>query len=112
MSIGELATATNVKIVTIRYYEQVGLMPAPARTEGNYRSYNAEHAHRLGFIKRLRDLGFTWTASPPSISSPSRKRSGTCENSRPNCAASANAAKAADGSPTAASSKHSHRKRI
>jgi Hg(II)-responsive transcriptional regulator len=59
MSIGELATATKVKIVTIRYYEQVGLMPAPARTEGNYRSYNNEHAHRLQFIKRLRELGFT-----------------------------------------------------
>ena len=43
MSIGELAKATNVKIVTIRYYEQVGLMPAPARTEGNYRAYNNEH---------------------------------------------------------------------
>src|SRR5437870_1626709 len=59
MTIGELAKATRVKIVTIRYYEQVGLMPAPARTEGNYRAYNAEHAHRLQFIKRLRDLGFT-----------------------------------------------------
>lgn len=59
MSIGELAKATAVKIVTIRYYEHVGLMPAPARTEGNYRSYSAEHSHRLQFIKRLRELGFT-----------------------------------------------------
>lgn len=59
MSIGELATATRVKIVTIRYYEQVGLMPAPARTEGNYRSYNGEHVNRLQFIRRLRELGFT-----------------------------------------------------
>lgn len=59
MSIGELAKATRVKVVTIRYYEQIGLMPAPARTEGNYRTYNSEHAHRLQFIKRLRDLGFT-----------------------------------------------------
>jgi len=59
MSIGELAKATAVKIVTIRYCEHVGLMPAPARTEGNYRSYGAEHSHRLQFIKRLRELGFT-----------------------------------------------------
>jgi DNA-binding transcriptional MerR regulator len=59
MSIGELAKATAVKVVTIRYYEQVGLMPAPARTEGNYRAYNTEHSHRLQFIKRLRELGFT-----------------------------------------------------
>ena len=59
MSIGELATATAVKVVTIRYYEQVGLMPAPARTEGNYRAYNREHIQRLQFIRRLRELGFT-----------------------------------------------------
>jgi len=59
MSIGELAKATDVKVVTIRYYEQVGLMPAPSRTEGNYRSYNTEQTHRLQFIKRLRELGFT-----------------------------------------------------
>lgn len=59
MTIGELAKATAVKIVTIRYYEQVGLMPAPARTEGNYRSYNTSHVGRLQFIRRLRELGFT-----------------------------------------------------
>lgn len=59
MSIGELAKATKVKIVTIRYYEQVGLMPAPSRTEGNYRAYNTEHCNRLQFIRRLRELGFT-----------------------------------------------------
>src|SRR4029453_972294 len=43
----------------IRDYEQVGLMPAPTRTEGNYRAYSKEHSHRLQFIKRLRELGFT-----------------------------------------------------
>lgn len=59
MSIGELAKATSVKIVTIRYYEQVGLMPAPARTVGNYRAYTAAHVSRLQFIRRLRELGFT-----------------------------------------------------
>ena len=59
MSIGELATATGVKIVTIRYYEQIGLIPAPARTAGNYRSYSQEHARRLRFVRRCRDLGFS-----------------------------------------------------
>ena len=34
-------------------------MPAPARTEGNYRAYNTEHSNRLQFIRRLRELGFT-----------------------------------------------------
>lgn len=59
MSIGNLAKATGVKVVTIRYYEQAGLMPVPPRTEGNYRTYGTEHVRRLQFIKRLRDLGFT-----------------------------------------------------
>jgi Cu(I)-responsive transcriptional regulator len=59
MSIGDLAKATGVKVVTIRYYEQAGLMPVPPRTEGNYRAYTAEAVRRLQFIRRLRDLGFT-----------------------------------------------------
>lgn len=58
LSIGELSKNSGVKVVTIRYYEQVGLLPAPARTEGNYRTYNREHANRLSFIRRCRDLGF------------------------------------------------------
>ena len=59
LSIGELAKETGVKIVTIRYYEQTGVLPAPARTAGNYRAYNKEHAQRLRFIRRCRDLGFS-----------------------------------------------------
>ena len=59
MSIGDLSKAAGVKVVTIRYYEQVGLMPDPPRTEGNYRTYGGEHVRRLQFIRRLRDLGFT-----------------------------------------------------
>ena len=59
LSIGDVAKATGVKVVTIRYYEQIGLMPAPARTEGNYRAYSQEHIRSLRFIRRCRDLGFT-----------------------------------------------------
>lgn len=59
MTIGDLAKASGVKVVTIRYYEHAGLLPAPPRTEGNYRVYSLEHHHRLQFIRRLRDLGFT-----------------------------------------------------
>jgi len=58
-SIGELARVTGTKVVTVRYYEQIGLLPTPPRTSGNYRSYNTEHLHRLRFIRRCRDLGFT-----------------------------------------------------
>jgi Cu(I)-responsive transcriptional regulator len=57
--IGTLAKATDTKVETIRYYESIGLLPAPARTAGNYRSYEAAHIARLGFIRRSRDLGFS-----------------------------------------------------
>jgi Cu(I)-responsive transcriptional regulator len=59
MTIGSLATATGTKVETIRWYERVGLLPAPPRSEGNYRSYGDEHLRRLSFIRRSRDLGFT-----------------------------------------------------
>lgn len=58
-SIGDLAKATGTKVVTIRYYEQAGLLPAPRRTAGNYRAYDVDHLHRLRFIRRCRDLGFS-----------------------------------------------------
>lgn len=58
-TIGDLAKATGTKVETIRYYERIGLLPAPARTEGNYRAYSFEHVGRLSFIRRARDLGFT-----------------------------------------------------
>src|SRR5438034_2359258 len=59
LTIGYLAKATGTKVVTVRYYEQVGLLPAPPRTSGNYRTYGADHLNRLRFIRRCRDLGFT-----------------------------------------------------
>ena len=58
-TIGDLAKAIGIKVVTIRYYEQIGLLPVPSRTEGNYRAYDPGHLRRLRFIRRCRDLGFT-----------------------------------------------------
>lgn len=58
LTIGDLAKRTNTRVETIRYYERIGLFPAPARTAGNYRSYNEEHLGRLSFIRRARNLGF------------------------------------------------------
>lgn len=58
MRIGELARATRTRAETIRFYEKEGLLPPPARTSANYRSYGAEHRQRLSFIRRSRDLGF------------------------------------------------------
>jgi Cu(I)-responsive transcriptional regulator len=59
ISIGKLAAATGVNIETVRYYERAGLIAAPARTSGNYRSYRDEDVARLRFIRRTRDLGFS-----------------------------------------------------
>lgn len=59
LTIGKLGSATGTKVETIRYYEQIGLLPAPARSAGNYRTYQGEHLRRLSFIRRARDLGFS-----------------------------------------------------
>lgn len=58
-SIGALSRQTGVKVPTIRYYEQTGLLSPPERTEGNQRRYTEKEAERLGFIKHARDLGFS-----------------------------------------------------
>ena len=57
--IGDLAKHAGVKVVTIRYYEQAGLLPACERTSGNYRVYAQEHLQRLNFVRRCRELGFS-----------------------------------------------------
>ena len=57
-SIGEVSRRTGVKVPTIRYYENVGLLAAPARTEGKQRRYRDEDVSRLDFIRHARDLGF------------------------------------------------------
>lgn len=59
LAIGELARRTATKIETIRYYERIGLLPAPARTKGNYRAYSPADLNRLSFIRRSRDIGFS-----------------------------------------------------
>lgn len=58
-SIGMLSKKTGCKVPTIRYYEQVGLLPEPYRTEGNQRRYQAKHLNTLQFILHSRELGFT-----------------------------------------------------
>ena len=59
LTIGKLARRTGVNIETIRYFERVGLLNKPDRTEGGHRVYVEQHIRTLGFIKRSRGLGFT-----------------------------------------------------
>ncbi|BFM18899.1 helix-turn-helix domain-containing protein (plasmid) [Maricurvus nonylphenolicus] len=58
-SVGDLARASQCKVETVRYYEKIGLMPTPQRTEGGHRIYNQPELKRLIFIRRSRDLGFS-----------------------------------------------------
>ncbi len=59
ISRGVLAKKTGVNIETIRYYENIHLMPDPPRTAGGHRTYNQALFKRLSFIRRCRELGFT-----------------------------------------------------
>lgn len=56
MKIGELAALTGVAVETIRHYEREGLIPAPARSSGNYRVYGATHAQQLSLIRHCRGM--------------------------------------------------------
>lgn len=57
-SIGKLGAASGVKVPTIRFYEQIGLLPEPERSGGNQRLYGEKSAERLRFIRHARELGF------------------------------------------------------
>lgn len=57
--IGELAKKCNVNKETIRYYERMGIIPEPFRTDSGYRVYSEHIVDRLNFIKRMQRLGFT-----------------------------------------------------
>ena len=76
-SIGTLAREVGVKVVTIRYYEKIGILPSPERTPGNYRSYTPAHAEKLRFIRRCRELGFQ-LEDIRDLSHLSTAKAGTC----------------------------------
>jgi Cu(I)-responsive transcriptional regulator len=59
MRIGAASRVTGISAKMIRHYESIGLIPAADRRDSNYRDYAAEDIHRLGFIRRARDLGFS-----------------------------------------------------
>lgn len=58
LTIGKLGQAAGVKVPTIRYYEQIGLLPEPDRSSGNQRLYPKSSLDRLAFVRHARELGF------------------------------------------------------
>lgn len=56
---GRLAKAASINLETIRYYENIGLMPVPQRTQSGHRTYDDADVRRLAFIRRGRELGFS-----------------------------------------------------
>ena len=82
IQIGELSRRTGCNIVTIRYYEQIALLPAPARSAGRYRVYDTADVRRLAFIRRARELGFTLDEVRTLLSLSADDGQDTCANVR------------------------------
>jgi DNA-binding transcriptional MerR regulator len=59
MRTGQLARAAQVSVETLRFYERLGLVPAPKRTQAGYRQYTTEHLVAVRFIKQAQRLGFS-----------------------------------------------------
>lgn len=76
ITIGKLSQETGVKIETIRYYENEGLMPEPSRKASGHRIYSIDQVRQLRFIKRGRELGFSLSDIRELIGA---------ENRPPNC---------------------------
>ncbi len=79
LSIGDLARRTGAKVPTIRWYEEIGLLPEPARTAGGHRAYSRGHLERLDFIRHAREFGFSLDAVRALLDLAARPDQPSCE---------------------------------
>jgi MerR family mercuric resistance operon transcriptional regulator len=82
IQIGELSRRTGCNIETIRYYERIALLPAPARSAGRYRVYDTADVRRLAFIRRSRELGFTLDEVRTLLALSANVEEGVCAEAR------------------------------
>jgi MerR family mercuric resistance operon transcriptional regulator len=82
LPIGALAKRTGLTVEGIRFYEKVGILPAPARSAGGQRLYALAELKRLNFIRRARDLGFTLDEVRALLRLVDAAPAGTCAEAR------------------------------
>jgi DNA-binding transcriptional MerR regulator len=81
MRIGEIAKRAGVTVDTVRFYERVGVLPAPARTESGYRDYEPETAERIQLTRELQGIGFTLSDAVGALAAHDAGGA-TCESER------------------------------
>ena len=81
MKIGEIAKQAGVTVDTVRFYERVGVLPAPARTESGYRDYLPETVERIRLTRELQGIGFTLSDAVDALAAHDAGNA-TCESER------------------------------
>jgi DNA-binding transcriptional MerR regulator len=81
MKIGEVATRAGVSVDTVRFYERVGVLPAPERTGSGYRDYAAGTVERIQLTRRLQAIGFTLADASDALAAHDAGDA-TCESER------------------------------
>jgi DNA-binding transcriptional MerR regulator len=82
MQIGEVAERTCLSLRTIRYYEEVGLVVPPERTQGRFRLYTEADVRRLWFIRRLKPLDLTLDQIRDLLDALDRHDAGTADHTQ------------------------------
>ena len=81
MKIGEVAREAGVTVDTVRFYERVGVLPAPARTESGYRDYEPRTVERIRLTRELQSIGFTLADAVDALAAHDAGGA-TCESER------------------------------
>src|SRR4051794_37450880 len=81
MKIGQVATQAGVSVDTVRFYERVGVLPAPARTESGYRDYEPGVVERIQLTRELQTVGFTLNDAVDALAAHDAGGA-TCESER------------------------------